>query len=166
MSKIRSKIIEPPKRPSDDLPAEELQKAWNLYLDYYLGKPNMHPRWEVLLDPRGLEILYQYLNIPQDYMKMELSPKMQAYLQALESAIVKLARKNFMQAKVLKGFFGIGRVEPLTQQQMADKFIYPSGGRVTQQMVSKYLKAAKRNLKALIQEELEAMKTTNGCTST
>jgi len=138
-------------RPSDDLPPKQLQAAWDSYLNSMMGKPDNHPRWESLMDPRQLEILCQYLDIPADYMKMPVSPKMQVYLQALDSVLGKL---NLMQRDVIKRFYGLGEwLEPQTQEQIAKELISADHPTLSQQMIHKYLKWAKKNLKRLIRQE-------------
>ena len=139
-----------PSRPSDDLPVEELQRQWNKYLDAHVGRPDAHPRWEVLMDIRKLEIMVQYLNIPADYMKMEPSPRIQLYIQAFENVVDKLP---LIQKTIIKRYAGIGWPEPQTQAQIAKETISDRGNKVSQQMVAKYIRWAKRNLKVLIRKE-------------
>ena len=45
------------KIPSDKLPPKQLQEAWSNYLDANVGRQGARPRWEVLLDPRMIDVI-------------------------------------------------------------------------------------------------------------
>lgn len=142
-----------PQRPSDDLPPDQLQEAWDKYLDETVGSFKC-PNWLITMDPRQLDILTQYLDIPEDYMKKPYSPKMELYLTALDNVLETLP---LVQRVAIKKFYGIGEyLEPQTQEQIAKGLI--GIGRVTteisQQMAFKYIAWAKKNLKKLIRAEV------------
>jgi hypothetical protein len=148
----------PPKRPSDSLPPKQLQKAWDKYLDETMGgKPWKRPRWETLMNPAKLELVAAWIGLPEDYMKMPLSPKMQIYLKALAEAIPTL---NSVEQSVLRRYYGLYGTESQTQAVIAKEAIgdvpewVGKRDKISQQMIAKYLKSAKKKLKLYIRKRV------------
>ena len=133
-----------PERPSDKLSPKELQKAWSSYLDAHVGRQGARPRWEVLVDPMKLDASASLL-------AFFLSPKesnterSSIYVQACKNVIDKLP---LLQRKVLKYYFGIDKVDPMTQEEVAASI------GIAQQNVDKGIERAMRNLKILIRKEI------------
>jgi hypothetical protein len=139
----RKRVKKSVERPKDNLPPAQLQKAWNKYLDAQLGHPKHRPNFEVLVTPHHLELLAEH--IPEDWMKLEPSPRMQVFAEALRRSLPKL---TLMQQLVVKKYYGIEK-EPRNEPEIAADL-----GISSQQMVSKYLARSKKRLKRLITSEL------------
>jgi len=133
-----------PKLPTNELSKEELQQAWKEYLDYHVGT-GYRPKWEFVMSPDRLEKYLEFL--PPDRTPdgaVPQSERVKVYLQALEGSIDKLP---FMQRFAVKNYFGIEREKRMTQVEIAAELGY------SQKTVSKLLKQARKNLKAMIRRE-------------
>lgn len=133
-------------RPDDNLPPSELKKQWGKYLDGQMGRPTTRPHFEILMTPQQLEFYAE--KMPQDWMKLEPSPKMQTFTEALQRSLPKLP---LIQQLVVKKYYGIEK-EPKTQQEIATEL-----GLSSHKVVSRHLERAKKRLKLLIRRELHRL---------
>jgi|GEM_PF-5826776 len=139
-------------RPSDDLPPEQLQEAWSKFLDQEVGGSGNSPKLERLAGDTGaLELLAQYQGIPEDYMKMPLSPKVLLYIEALKRA---LGRLPVIQRDIIKRYYGIEWPEQQTQVRIAAEVVGQSNQKIGRTMVDKYLRTGRKNLERLVREEM------------
>ena len=128
-----------PKRPSDSLSPKELQKKWDKYLNYHVGRAGARPRWELLVSPQELERMY----IPS--LKMISTPRSEIYQEACHKA---LNRLPLIQKVIIKSYYGIDRVEMDTQEEIAEKI------GIAQKNVHKWIAKVKRTLRSMIRKEV------------
>jgi len=146
-----------PEVPAPDLPPEELQQAWDKYLDYHVGA-GYSPKWEVIVSPERLEKFLEFVVSDQlTCGKVTRSLTVELFLEALEIALEKLP---LMQRAATKSYY-LGRpmrsssdsntvvwVEPQTQAEIGEELGY------SQKTISKMLSRARKNLKVLIRKEM------------
>ena len=142
--KKKSQTVVP--RPPDDLPPEQLQAAWEKYLNYEMGHPEHRPNFEVQASPKELTFLAEQL--PQDYQRLQPSPRMKLLIQALHNCLPKL---SLMQQLAIKKYYGIDK-QTKSQEEIAEEL-----GLSSQRMAAKYIERAKKQLKLLIRKELSRL---------
>jgi len=139
-----------PKRPPDNLSPEKLQQKWNSYLDAHVGRTGARPRWEVLVNPMKLDaIAFQETLLREiDHERTTRTERVDIYVQACKNVIDKLP---LLQRKVLKYYFGIGEIDPMTQEEVSKSL------GIAQQNVDAGILRAMRNLKVLIRKEMSRL---------
>lgn len=131
------------KIPSDKLPPRQLQEAWNNYLDTTVGRQGARPRWEVLLDPKMMDvILFEKLQQLEIEMKTDRST---IYLQACTNVINRLP---LLQRAPIRYYFGIGVPAAMTQEEIATEL------GINQDNVSKRITAGMKSLKLYMRREV------------
>lgn len=131
------------KRPSDNLPPGKLQEAWSNYLDAEVGRQGARPRWEVLLDPKMMDVIMfeqlQQLEIKTNTLRSEI------YLRAFKNTIDKLP---VLQVAPIKYYFGVDVPEQMTQEEIAKKL------GINQDNVSRRITAGLKSLKVHMRREV------------
>jgi len=107
-----------PKRPSDRLPPKKLQEKWTSYLDSHVGRTGARPRWEVLVNPAKLDAIAfkETLLRGVDHERTTRTERVDIYLRACKNVIDQLP---LLQRKILKYYFGIDTVDPMTQEEVS-----------------------------------------------
>lgn len=131
------------KVPSDNLPPRQLQEAWDNYLDAEVGRQGARPRWEVLIDPKMMDvILFEQIQQLEIDMKTDRSD---IYLQACKNVINRLP---LLQRAPIRYYFGIDVPAPMTQEEIAKEL------GINQDNVSKRITAGMKSLKLYMRREV------------
>jgi len=137
-------------RPDDNLPLPKLKKQWEEYLKTQIVAPTStraRSRFEILMTPEQLEFYAE--KVPQDWMKMPLSPRLKLFVEALHRCIPKLP---LIQQLVVKKYYGLSGKEAKTESEIMQEIGLPH-----LMSVSRHIARAKRRLNSLIRSELRRL---------
>lgn len=135
-----------PERPDDNLPPAQLEKAWEEYLDYHVGKQGKRPKKEVLISPLLIEWFAETVVGSQRLTPLEETPKKLLYLEVLRESLEEIPLLN---RDIVRRYFGIEWDSPQTQDHIAKDI------GLSQKNVSLRLKYAKRDLSKIMRQKLK-----------